>query len=369
MKGEVLIFLPGLHGGGAERVLVNYANWLVTRGQTPVLVVCERVGEYFDEVDSHVEIVNLACSRGSFALWPFYRLVQKRKPAAVLTTLTLTILLAGLVHRFSKHPFRLVIRQANTFSIDTRIAKGWKAWVKRRLAIGVWRDADARIAVSSGVAKDLAAEVGVPLDRIRVIHNSVDVDAVAALSQEEKCLSAATRLNGPYIIAIGRLASQKDYATLLRAFALIRRFRVCQLVILGTGPLREELGQLGLELGIGNDVVFPGFVANPFPVLCRAEVFVSSSMWEGFSNSLLQAMACGTPVVATDCPHGARELLEDGKYGRLTPVGDAAALAEAVLAAMNSPRNSELLREVARRYDPDRQFASYSAALQLDESQ
>ena len=156
---------------------------------------------------------------------------------------------------------------------------------------------------------------------------------------------------------------------MLKAFALVRRETPCRLVILGQGPLREELEGLAQQLGIENAVLFAGFVLNPFPWISRARVLVSASRWEGFNNVLLQALACGTAVVATDCPHGARELLENGKIGRLVPVGNPAELAAAVLATLREPKQAAVLKEVAGRYDLDRQFSLYSRELQLTGSQ
>lgn len=366
MRGEVILFLPDLSGGGAERVMVHYGNWLVAQGQPTTLVLVNATGEYFAEIDPRVHVVDLACRRGSFAVLPFYRLVQRRKPLAVLTTLTLTIWVAGVVHWFSPHRFRLVLRQANTFSIDTRVTHSWKASLKRKLTIWANRSADGHIAVSLGVARDLAAETGVPLEQIRVVHNPVDIGAISRLALEPLPHPWAEAADSvPFILAVGRLAPQKDFATLLQAFARVRQATFCKLVILGQGQLRQELADLAQKLKIDSDVVFAGFVGNPFPWIRQARVLVSSSRWEGFNNVLLQALACGTAVVATDCPHGARELLEDGKVGRLVPVGNPAEMAAAVLATLQEPKQEAVLKEVAGRYDPERQFSLYSRELQL----
>lgn len=366
MRDEVILLLPSLSGGGAERVMVHYANWLVMQGQPTTLVLVNATGEYFSEIDPRVKLIDLACERGSFAVAPFFRLVQQRKPIAVLTTLTLTTLVAGVVRLISPHRFRLVLRQANTFSIDTRVVRSWKGRIKRYLAIWINRFADGHIAVSHGVAQDLATETGLPMEKIRVVHNPVDIQSISRQSQQPipwPWPEAADSV--PFLVAAGRLARQKDFATLLKAFALVRRETPCRLVILGQGPLREELEGLAQQLGIENAVLFAGFVLNPFPWISRARVLVSASRWEGFNNVLLQALACGTAVVATDCPHGACELLENGKIGRLVPVGNPAELAAAVLATLREPKQAAVLKEVAGRYDLDRQFSLYSRELQL----
>jgi len=134
----------------------------------------------------------------------------------------------------------------------------------------------------------------------------------------------------PLVLAVGRLTAQKDYPTLLRAFAKVRSRRNCRLIILGEGELRDSLEALTSQLGIADSVQLPGFADNPFAWMSKASLFVLSSAWEGLPNVLIQAMACGTPVVSTDCPSGPAEILENGKWGRLVPVGDEVALAEAM---------------------------------------
>jgi glycosyltransferase involved in cell wall biosynthesis len=141
----------------------------------------------------------------------------------------------------------------------------------------------------------------------------------------------------PVILAVGRLTKAKDYPTLFRAFSLVRQVRPAKLLILGEGEERSNLERLAIELGIQNDVSMPGFVDNPFAFMAKASVFVLSSAWEGFGNVLVEALACGCPVVATDCRSGPREILDNGRYGRLVPVGDHEALAKAILETLDNP--------------------------------
>jgi glycosyltransferase involved in cell wall biosynthesis len=148
------------------------------------------------------------------------------------------------------------------------------------------------------------------------------------------------------VLGIGRLAPAKDFATLLRAFALLRAKRPARLVLLGEGPERARLAALAQQLGVADDVRMPGFVRNPFAWLARAGALASSSVYEGLANVLREALACGCPVVATDCPSGTAEALEGGALGRLVPVGDPHALAQALFETLASPPSSE---ERARR--------------------
>jgi glycosyltransferase involved in cell wall biosynthesis len=167
----------------------------------------------------------------------------------------------------------------------------------------------------------------------------------------------------PVVLAAGRLERQKDFPTLLRAFALLRAERPVRLVVLGEGAWRERLAALAATLGVAADVDLPGFQPNPYPFLARTRVFALSSRWEGSPNVLTEAMALGTPVVATDCPSGPREILADGRYGPLVPMGDAPALAAALARALDEPLPSAVLKGAVRDYSAIESARRYLALL------
>jgi glycosyltransferase involved in cell wall biosynthesis len=167
----------------------------------------------------------------------------------------------------------------------------------------------------------------------------------------------------PVILAVGRLHRQKDFPTLIGAFARLRAERPARLVILGEGKLRPALEKVARRLGVGGDVDLPGYRDNPFAWMARAAVFALSSTFEGTANVLIEAMACGCPVVSTDCPHGPREVLDNGRYGPLVPVGDSAALAHAIAAVLDNPPDREVLRSRAALYDRDTNIDRYLQVL------
>jgi glycosyltransferase involved in cell wall biosynthesis len=167
----------------------------------------------------------------------------------------------------------------------------------------------------------------------------------------------------PVILGAGVFCEQKDFATLIRAFARLRALRPTRLVILGNGPERPALQKLAQSLGIDKDVDMPGFVDNPYSYMARANLFTLSSAWEGFGNVLAEAMGLGTPLVATDCPNGPSEILDGGRLGRLVPVGDDKALAKAMEETLLSPPRPEILRDAARRFAVDDIAAQYREAL------
>jgi glycosyltransferase involved in cell wall biosynthesis len=241
---------------------------------------------------------------------------------------------------------------------------------KRRAFPGLIRRnylaADAVVAVSEGVADDLAAHFGIPRDRISVVHNPVvsgSLKEKAAAPIDHPWLASGAP---PVVLSAGRLHPTKDYPTLIRSFARLRQVREARLLILGSGKndeetarRRAELIELAAELGVSEDVDLPGFVPNPLPYMARAAVFVLSSLWEGFGNVLVEALACGCPVVSTDCPSGPAEILDHGRYGRLVPVGDDSAMAEAMLTVLRNPPDRDVLRARGALFTVDRAVDAY----------
>jgi glycosyltransferase involved in cell wall biosynthesis len=210
--------------------------------------------------------------------------------------------------------------------------------------------ADAIVAVSQGVADDLRRITRLPAERFRVIANPVITPDLAEQAREAVDHPWLTESSPPVILGIGRLTRQKDFPTLLRAFALVSEQFACRLMILGEGRDRDALERLARELGVAQRVALVGFRANPYAYLQRARLFVLSSAWEGSPNALTEALALGIPVVATDCPSGPREILDGGRLAPLVPVGDVPALADAIHQMLTSPADAAALRQAAAEY-------------------
>jgi glycosyltransferase involved in cell wall biosynthesis len=223
--------------------------------------------------------------------------------------------------------------------------------------------ADAIIAVSDGVADDVARVTSLPRESITTIHNPVVTPELQEKMRAPLDHPWFAPGNPPVLLAVGRLVDQKDFPTLLKAFARVRAVRKARLIILGEGKERPELEALTGKLGVASDVDLPGFVLNPFPYMIRASALVLSSAWEGLPGVLIEAMACGCPVVSTDCPSGPAEILNGGAYGPLVPVGDDAALAKAILSVLEAPPDSERLRAQAALFSVDRATDQYLQVL------
>jgi glycosyltransferase involved in cell wall biosynthesis len=226
-----------------------------------------------------------------------------------------------------------------------------------------FREAEAILAVSNGVADDLAAVAALPRQAIRTIYNPVvtpDLQARASAPLDHPWFAPGAP---PVLLGVGRLAAQKDFATLIRAFARVRARRPVRLMILGEGKKRRELEELADSLGVRQDLALPGFEENPFAYMARAAVFVLSSAYEGLPGVLIQAMASGCPVVSTDCPSGPMEILEHGSYGPLVPVGDDIAMAEAIQTVLDAPPSQERLRVRAAEFSMDRAVEQHLEVL------
>ena len=243
-----------------------------------------------------------------------------------------------------------MISQHTNLSEQTRLRQGLDYAALPQLYRLLLPWADGIVAVSHGVATDLTAYAGVPPAGIAVVHNPIvtpELIAKAAELVDHPWLACG---QPPVFLSVGRLVEQKDYPTLLRGFAKVRAQRSARLLVLGEGPLLAALEALAGDLGVAEHVEFAGFRANPFPFITAAAAVVLASRYEGFGNVLAEALACGTPVVSTDCPSGPAEILEHGRYGELVGVGDSDGIAAAMIRVLDVPPDGELLRRGAERF-------------------
>lgn len=362
VKPDVALFMPSLRGGGAERVMFDLASGMVTRGYRVDLVVLNRVDSVIDVSGSGVGVVDLGRSRAASALPALIAYLRNRRPSVLLSTLEHTNVLAALA-TWIVGGTRLVIREANTPGEDSR-GGGAKGFFVRQAMRATYRRAATVVAVSQGVANSLAAQVGLDATRIQEIASPVITDRVHAGAREAPDHPWFTDGGPPVVLGVGRLVEQKGFDTLIRAFAVARGDVPCRLVILGEGPLRTELTALTRSLGVASSVQLAGFKPNPFSYMANCQLFVSASRWEGLPNVLIQALASGAPVVATDCPSGPREILDGGTHGALVTVDDVNGLARAMVAGLKAER-APLPSEWYSRYDAGAVITRYLAALGL----
>lgn len=373
---HVAVFLSGLAGGGAQRRSLLLARGFMERGCTVDLIVVHAEGPFRTAVAPGIRLLALEpCAsrlpviRRIKGLWvisslfALARYLAATRPDVLLAT-SIPANLTALWGRALSRTRTPIVITAN-LNLTKATAK-WGALIAkllRWLVAHAYSGAQAVIAISRGVADDLITVTGIPGKRVFSIYNPLDLEWVTCQSRETVGHPWLAVGAPPVVLAVGKLKRQKDYPTLVRAFARVRAHREMRLVILGEGEERACLERLIKNLGVEADVYLPGFVENPFAWMARVSVFVLASAWEGLSNVLLEALACGCTVVSTDCPSGPREILAGGAFGHLVPVGDDAALAAAIAAALSAPSQRERSIARAAEFGCDSAVERYLAVL------
>jgi glycosyltransferase involved in cell wall biosynthesis len=328
---RIAIFMPTLFGAGGQRSMLNLAHGIAECGYAVDLVLAQAEGSFLSEVREPVRVVDLKASRALASMPALVRYLRHQRPEVMLSVFGYVNIVAILSRRLAGVATRLFVNEQNTVSLEAGNASSWRGRLTPRLMKRFYPWANGIVVVSNGVRDDLAQLTNISRERITVIYNP----SVVKAEVQEKAQAPLDHPwfkpdQPPVLVAVGRLQMQKDYPMLIRAFARVRQNRPARLLILGEGKERPMLEALIEEHGLEKDVSLPGFVMNPYTYMARASLFVLSSRWEGLPTVLIEALCCGTPVVSTDCPSGPREILRDGQYGPLVPVGDAEALAGAI---------------------------------------
>jgi glycosyltransferase involved in cell wall biosynthesis len=333
-KTRVAFFISHMKGAGAQGVFLALARGFAERDYAVDLVLAQAEGDFLDRVHPAVRIVDLKSSRVLTSLPALIGYLKRERPQALVSAMNYINLTALWARFLARVPVRLVITEHSTLSQDMQHTPD----LKLRLALFLIRFfypwADGIVAVSKGASDDLAQMAGLDRKRIRTIYNPVVLPELLGKTQTALEHPWFEANQPPVILGVGRLHPQKDFATLIQAFAQVRQRRQARLLILGEGPERPKLEALVKKLGVEQDASLPGFVTNPYPYMAHAALFVLSSVEEGLGNVLIEALYCGTSLISTDCPSGPREILKDGQYGQLVPVGDVTALARAIETAL-----------------------------------
>jgi glycosyltransferase involved in cell wall biosynthesis len=360
---HIAIFISYSGQGGVEHVINLLTREFVRQGVRVDLVLSRTAGEHLAAVPENVNVIALKTSHTYTATFHLARYLKAHHPDALLAVKHRGIITAILARFISGYKGILA------GNIHTNVTASLKhsSFLKRVSYIWgmrlFYRWADRIIAVSQGVADDIMKITGFSPDKVRTVYNPVVTAELFSKAGERVDHPWFGDTGVPVIVGMGRLTKQKDFHTLIKAFAKMREECPCRLVILGEGGDRSSLESLTENLGISKDVDLPGFHKNPFPFLSRADLFVLSSRWEGFGLVLVEALALGVPVVSTDCPSGPREILEDGRYGPLVPIEDPAALAKAIKANLVDPLDPEMLKSAAREFTANKISEKYIRSL------
>ncbi len=363
MRVKRIAFLfPSLQSrseGRVDLVQIEVANRFAKLGYEVNLVVVSGDGVDASHVryPDNMKLITLNAKRALYSIPALCSLLRETRPDVLVSTLDYLNVTAVLCRLICRVRLRVIGLERNTLSVAARNAPSWRGRRMALLARLFYPRLDATVAVSSGVADDLVRTAGLPREKVSVIYNPVVTRDLYEKAEEPVAHPWFQHAEPPVVLGVGRLTAAKDFETLIRAFALVRKERRARLLILGEGEQRARLQALVRELRLETDAALPGWVGNPYKYMKRAAVFVLSSKWEGFGNVIVESMALGTPVVSTDCPNGPAEILEGGKWGRLVQVGDHNGLAVAIIQGMEERRNRAFAR--AQDFSADRIMKQY----------
>jgi glycosyltransferase involved in cell wall biosynthesis len=360
---SLALFLPSFEGGGAERAMVILAKGFARRGVRVSFVLPKAVGPHLAQAREIARVVDFGTRKVSRSIPSLSRYLRTEHPDALIAALEHANTAALIARRLSRASTPVVVTTHTMVSLWMSLRKNLKSQALLHLMRLVYPTADAIVAVSRAAASDLSQFVRLPRRRIRVIYNPVPIDEVVSLSSHRVESSWLQPGEPPVVLAVGSLWPYKDHKTLIDAFAIALQEKPIRLVILGEGPERHKLEDQIRRMGLEDDVALPGFVDNPFSWMAKSSVFVLPSRWEGMSLALVEAMACGVTPVVTECPGGPIEVLENGKYGSVTPTGDAPAMADAILRSIDAPADPIQLRRRADDFSVERAVSEYLELL------
>ncbi|WP_133481483.1 glycosyltransferase, partial [Halomonas ventosae] len=348
---KISILLPDLRGGGVERIRIVLAHEFAILGHDVEFVLMQARGKLLKEAKYSFSVANLAIPRARALPFALARYLRRHRPDALIAAMWPLTVIAPVAARLSGHQCAVLVSEHNTLSVQYR---DWgrlhRGFMRASMALG-YRLVDHRVGVSTGVVEDIARMSGLEPGAFNVLHNPVPPHSEPSTEAIEAAEALWSGPVGARIVTVGSMKAQKNHPFLLRAFARLHR-PDARLMFVGDGKGREALLTLARQLGVEDRVILAGFHSDPTPFYMTADLFVLSSNYEGFGNVIVEAMACGTPVVSTDCPSGPREILVDGKYGKLVPVGDVEAMANAIEAALNEPACVDQLKGRAADFHP-----------------
>lgn len=365
LRQRVAIVLPDLRGGGAERLHVNLAHDWLRRGFRVEFALMCRTGELLDVLHDDIGVTDLKVTRARSLLLPLIKYLRENRPDVTIAAMWPLTVISVVAWFLAGRPGRLFVSDHSQMSISAVQELKVPALLLGASMRMAYPRASGVIAVSKGVKEDICRLSGMKPSVIQVIYNpaAVGYSALRGADSSRNSLWGAGFQH--HILAVGTLKAQKDHATLIRAFSLLPQKFNAKLTILGEGSLRGELECLVRELGLEQRVALPGFVLDPYPWYQTADLFVLSSRWEGFGNVIVEALECGVPVVSTDCPSGPAEILDEGRFGRLVPVQNPVALANAIEQSLSESADRSALNRRAQDFSVQRISDQYLEYFRL----
>lgn len=355
---HIAVFLQNLKGGGAERVALTLVNALAQTHEVSLLLV-KKQGDYLDDLAPEVTLVDLAAKSTIAAVPALAGWLRRGRPDVLMSHLTHVNIAAALAVRVSMTGVPHVAVEHNQIDLNFARIRQRSVRLAYRAVRYVYPGITKVISVSQGVEDSVRRFSGISGRNLRVIANPVVTPALRSLLAQAPSHPWLSDGGAPVLLGCGRLVEQKDFPNLIDAFRLARQQRDLRLLILGEGELRPMLEAAVEAAGLQAYAALPGFDRNPYAAMAAADLFVLSSRWEGLPTVLIEALAAGANVVATDCPSGPMEVLEGGRYGSLVPTDDPRALADAILSRLADPIDRSTLQKRADEYSLENVLAIY----------
>ena len=354
---KITLFIPHIHRGGAEKVIINLANAFSQNGLTVELVVVNSAGSLRKTLSNKVSLIDLRSKRLLFAIWPLVKYFRKNKPENFLSATSDANLIALLCSLLSRTNTKIIMSEHSHLGQLFSEQKLLKKILMKFLMRMFYPKAHRVVAVSNGVAISLMSELNLPSTSIDVIYNPIVNNEMLALSAEKICHPWLNDDSHALVVSVGRLIPAKDHKTLIDGFFAATKKKKIRLIIIGDGKLREQITDQINLLNLSDLVSLLGYIDNPLPYIKAADLLVVSSTREGFCNVIVEALSCDTPVISSDCESGPREILEDGQWGDLFPVGDSVALGHLITTELGGPKQN--LQRRAADFSVDRAANAY----------
>ena len=362
---RITLILPDLIAGGAQRIVLNLAKGFIENNYQVDLLLLTNKGNFFGKIPVKVKLLRLRnnLDLSYFISLPlsgfkFIRYLHKNSPDILISSLTGTNLFILALRKLSGIKIPLIV-------IEHSVLKNVKCKIIKLMIKRIYPLADKIVCVSEGIQSDLLS-LGIEKNKLVTINNPIDIEYVLRQSILDCPHPWIQNKTTPVVLAVGRLVEAKGFDVLLQAFSQVLKNTSSRLIILGEGPLRERLVDLSKRLEISQHIDFVGYVDNPYSYIKQSDVFVLSSKWEGFVGVLLEAMALGTSVVATNCWASPSEILKNGQIGKLVPANDPSLLAEAIISTLLNPQNRVELMTRASEFKIENIVKKYVDLINLN---
>jgi len=361
---KIAFLITSFRPGGGERVMLDLTNGFANAGFDIDLLVVKPVGQYKTQIDTKVNVLSMDAGRLIFSIPKIISYLKKERPGVIVATDEYTHIMSLIAAKLSGTGTKVVLRMGNMFSVLFSKYKRIRDKLIPLIAKTIYKYAYRVVANSQGVAKDVSEMFGIPIEMIKVIHNPKNIEEIRSKAAQKSGHPWLDDKTTPVVLFVGRLREQKNLPLLIKAFAKAREKMPARLVLVGMGREQKRLEKLVEELNLGEFVSFAGFSGNPYAFMSKADVFISTSLWEGLSNSLVEAVVCGAPIIASDCDSGSREIIapdtdplfrikegiECAKYGVLVPVGSL----KDTVAALEKMLSDSDLRADYKKKTPER---------------